>query len=253
MEDKEIFTHGGYLFVFAHPDDDVYVGHLLRKIMESGKRVRLVFLTSGDQGLGKGRRKQEVYDSCKEIGVTVKDIVFLYIPELEVLGCLREISRSVIEIAEDFEPDCVIGMDYEGGHEVHDAASFVASAVVGRLACSHYVFPVYHMEDGKRVAGQFLPDHDGKVIEVPMSFEEADVSKIHRYEAYRSQIGHFLGLEKQSPGYFQRMFAREIYRRVSMPIDYTVRPCDEIGYEKHKNGFKFSDFEKAVISVSDPC
>ena len=237
-----------YVFVFAHPDDELYCSGLMSQLIIEGKTVKAVFITNGDAGVNAESRVKELNESLDSIGVDISNIVLMAYPEKEVLTSFSAIAGSLREIIVAETPDCVIGMDFEGGHEVHDSASFLTSKSIEGLSLFHFVFPVYHMEQRLRVGAMFNP---GLEASDSIQLEAQDVNiKIKVLEAHRGQIGHFLHLQRQSPEYFQRLFSREVFRLINNPINYTLRPLAEIGYESHRNGFKFEDFKRAVENIS---
>ena len=73
--------------------------------------------------------------------------------------------------------------------------------------------------------------------------------KIKLLEAHRRQLGFYLRLQKNQDNYFVLLFHREVYRKFPVDYDFLVRPDYQIGYEYHRNGFKFSDFVEAATSV----
>lgn len=237
-----------YVFVFAHPDDEVYCCGLMHLLIDAGKMVKAVFITNGDAGVNPESRVGELKESLAAIGVKESDIILMAFPEKEVINSFSAITEALHKIIVEAAPDCVVGMDFEGGHEVHDSASFLTSKSIENLNLAHYVFPVYHVEQGRRVGALFVP---GVQATDNIQLETEDVNvKVKVLEAHRGQIGHFLHLQRQSPEYFQRLFSHEIFRLIDKPINYTIRPLDEIGYEAHRNGFKFEDFKRGVESVA---
>jgi LmbE family N-acetylglucosaminyl deacetylase len=237
-----------YVFVFAHPDDEVYCCGLMHQLIGKGKTVQAVFLTNGDAGVNAESRVGELKESLAAIGVKESNITLMAIPEKEVMTNFSTITGQLHNVMVESAPDCVVGMDFEGGHEVHDSASFITSKSIEGLSLSHYVFPVYHMEQGLRVGAMFASGLKAS-DNIPLDTQDVN-TKIKVLEAHRGQIGHFLHLQRQSRKYFQRLFSREVFRLIKNPMNYTIRPLDEIGYEAHRNGFKFEDFKRGVERVS---
>ena len=235
-----------YLFVFAHPDDEVYCCGLMHQLIDEGKTVKAIFITNGDAGVNAESRVAELKESLDAIGVQESDIILMAYPEKQVMASFSAIAKALQNIITKVAPDCIVGMDFEGGHEVHDSASFLTSKSIKGLRQTHYVFPVYHIEQGCRVGAIFAP---GLEASDNIQLNTLDVNtKIKVLEAHRGQIGHFLHLQRQSPEYFQRLFSREVFRLIEKPMDYTIRPLDEIGYEAHRNGFKYEDFKREIES-----
>jgi LmbE family N-acetylglucosaminyl deacetylase len=221
----------------------------MHRLIEKGKGVRVAYITSGDAGVNAESRESELLSALMAIGVEREATVLLGVSEKDMLSSLKKTTQTLIGHLSDTSLDCIVGMDYEGGHEVHDGASFIASSIAQNLSLPHYVFPVYHAEDGKRIGAEFLPEHN-TTDTVKLETEDVNI-KIKVLEAHRGQIGHFLHLQRQSPEYFQRLFSHEIFRRVAQSMDFTERPTKEIAYEAHRNGFKFNDFEQAIKEALD--
>ena len=40
--------HSRYLFVFAHPDDEIYSCAFMHSLVEQGKEVQIIYVTNGD-------------------------------------------------------------------------------------------------------------------------------------------------------------------------------------------------------------
>jgi len=216
----------------------------MQRSLATGKIVTVVFLTDGDLGTNPEQRKNEISASMNAIGVKPSNTFRLSIPEAEVLSRFLEIAQAIGEIAKKQPPDCVIGMDYEGGHEGHDSASFFASETARLLACPFYVFPAYHLEKDKRKNGTFLTGR--RATDTILLTDKEVELKITALEAHKGQIDHFFQLQRQSPDYFKRLFTREIFRLVSRPYDYLQPPAPQVRYEKHQNGHAFKDFYHAV-------
>jgi LmbE family N-acetylglucosaminyl deacetylase len=120
------------LAVFAHPDDEAFVGPLLSHYARRGVRVRLAIVTEGARGasprLGVGAgpemarlRAQEARCSCRALGVEppvqlgfedgglgkVSDPPDAY---------LKQVERSVRELLARERPDVVVTWGPEGGY-----------------------------------------------------------------------------------------------------------------------------------------
>ncbi len=125
---KKINQHKRYVFIFAHPDDEVYCCGLMYKLIQSGEEVSAIFITSGDAGVNAESREAEVKTSMLAIGVPENHTALLGFPEKKVPTSFPAILVSLEKKVKEFSPDCIVGMDYEGGHEVHDSASFFGLA-----------------------------------------------------------------------------------------------------------------------------
>ncbi len=238
--------HSRYLFVFAHPDDEVYTAGLIHRLVTTGKAVTTVFLTNGDAGANAEDRETELAKSMKVIGINPENTVKLGFLEKNVLRSLTAVSIALDGIVEELRPTCVLGMDFEGGHIIHDSASFVTAHIVGKYRLPHYVFPVYHLQNGQRKAALFISGRETTDV-IDLSPEEALV-KIRVLEAHAGQANHFLRLKQQDNTYLGRLKSQEIYRRIETPIDFSQPPTIELGYLR--SGVSFEDFQVAVRSVS---
>lgn len=88
MQDPKTPTEfSDYLFILAHPDDEVYTCVFISELTKSGKNVHVVYVTSGDYAgaeLGPVREK-EVHESMSLVGVPKEHVHFLHIPERELM------------------------------------------------------------------------------------------------------------------------------------------------------------------------
>lgn len=239
---KELFFSKNYLFIFAHPDDEIYCSVLLKQLIDQGKSVNVIYLTSGDSGGNPDVREQELYAVYKLIGLTREHIHLLRTPETKIFLKLSPIISAGIKITQQHDVDCVIGQDYEGGHEGHDIASFCAQEIVHRLHIrGYYIFPVYHGKPTERKGARFKPSRK-RYIEINLNHKESMLKK-HILTAYQSQQKHFDGLQQSSADYKRLLFSREQFFKVSTSIDFSKKPMQTIGYEYHRNGFSFKKFQ----------
>ncbi|HBP01484.1 MAG: hypothetical protein UY41_C0003G0001 [Candidatus Moranbacteria bacterium GW2011_GWE1_49_15] len=242
---NELLKHQKYLFLLAHPDDDVYCCVLARKLVDLGKEVYFVYATSGDLGGNPQEREKEVTIAVKNIGIVKEQVHFLRISEASLLDRLYDVVNLTLEIARKNNIDCIVGQDYEGGHEGHDAVSFCASEAM-RLSGmkNHFVFPVYYGKPGERKCAMFKPQRKDFIT---LEFSEKDRNlKKDILGVYASQRESFEKIRQSDDGYYPRLFSREVYFKINDPIDFNEKPTNEVGYEHHRNGFKFDDFKNAV-------
>lgn len=244
VDKKGIFEHSKYLFLFTHPDEETYTSALIGGLIKKGKQICIIYATSGDYyGLG-DIREGELTKSLELIGVPLENVHLLSIPEKELLDSIYAVVSRSIEIAKEFQPDCVIGQDYEGGHNGHDAVSFCAQEVARKLEIkNNFVFPVYHGIPANRKGARFKPGRKN-IITIPLIIKESDLKR-QIVEIHASQADYFNGLQKASPDYFELLFSREVYFKVEEPIDFTKRPMEEIGYE-FSGKFTFGDFRESI-------
>jgi LmbE family N-acetylglucosaminyl deacetylase len=221
----------------------------MHQLIANKKGVGVAYITSGDAGVNASSREDEILSSMQAIGINKENIHLLRFPEKAVLSSFGEISDSLRKLAQSLKPDCIVGMDYEGGHEGHDSASFLTYKLAQSLKTEHFVFSVYHSRNNQRYAGDFLPTHKATDV-IKLSTDDIGI-KIKVLEAHRGQIGHFLHLQRLNPEYFKLIFSREVFMKVKEQLDYSKKPTDEIGYESHSNGFKYENFKKAVRTLDE--
>ncbi|HSX30858.1 MAG TPA: PIG-L family deacetylase [Candidatus Saccharimonadales bacterium] len=247
MKSFNPFDFSRYLIVIAHPDDEVNCAILLSRLADQGKQAKVVLLTNGDAGMNAAGRADEMAVSLRHIGLGSDALLSLNIPEKELLSSAETANEQVLQAALEYKPDCVLSLDYEGGHEGHDMASFIAHNAALQSGTVHIVFPDYHFRDMHRHGLEFLPGRQpGYTLE--LSDEDKDL-KIKLLEAHRGQLGFYLRLQKAQDDYFVLLFKREVYRMFPHDYDFLVRPDYQIGYEYHRNGFKFDDFAKAIRPI----
>lgn len=245
MEYSELLSGNNYLLVVAHPDDELYSCALLKRLVEAGKNLHVIFITSGDAGTSPEIREKEALESMKLIGVNPNKVHFLRIQELQFPKKIKDVVQEALQIAKLNKIDFVIGQDYEGGHEGHDLASYCASEIRNQADIkSHAVYPVYHGKPAERKGARFKPTRT-EYITMKLSDDEKKL-KEQVLSVHAGQKSHFDGLQKSSSDYLDLLLSREVYFIPDSPIDYTEKPSDEVGYEFHRNGFKFRDFQAAI-------
>jgi len=242
---QNITDGNSYLFVFAHPDDEVYACALMHRLIVQGKKVHAMYATSGDAGGEAERREGELREAMQHIGVKEENLHLLRIPEKQFLDSLEKIVDVGVDIARQCNPDCVVGQDYEGGHEGHDAVSFCASEIVRLVGIeNHFVFPIYHGRPEERRGARFKSERTD-IIPLLLSSQERSL-KTQVLECHQSQQGHFDRLKLATPDYTDLLIRREVYCRIATPMNFNQKPVPDIGYEHHRNGFTFLDFLSAV-------
>jgi LmbE family N-acetylglucosaminyl deacetylase len=242
---KDFLAYNNYFFLFAHPDDEVYVISLIHRLVENKKKVVLIYATSGDGGGKAKEREKEASISLGGAGVGKNNIYFLRIPEKKLLGNLRKTVNLSLEIIKKEKCDCIFGQDYEGGHEGHDAVSFCASEL-SRLAKikNYFVFPIYHGKPWERKGARFKPQRK-EWLTLKISKKEQEIKR-KAISAHKGQQEHFASLQKSSGDYYKLLFSREVYFKIKNRVAFSRKPMAEVGYEYHRNGFKFRDFKKAL-------
>lgn len=121
----DIFSDvGRVLVVAAHPDDfEVMCGATVARLLEDGKKVRLVVTTNGEKGVKDkegvseealiSQRGSEQQLGARAIGIADEENFNLGIPDGELEATVENIGRIVYHIRQ-FKPDCIIT------HNPHD-------------------------------------------------------------------------------------------------------------------------------------
>jgi LmbE family N-acetylglucosaminyl deacetylase len=241
---KDILSYNKYLLVIPHPDDEVECASLINRIISSKKEFKIILVTNGDAGENPELRLHEMSNSVKYFGINQNDFYSLNISEKSLFENYLEIYGKVRQIVEEYKPDCLITAEYEGGHEGHDSVNFLAHQAIKEFNTVHLTYPVYHFREMKRYGVDF---QEGKKTDFTLELtEEEKELKIKLIQIHSGQIGYYLRLQKNQDNYFPLFFKRELYRVFPKDFDYLSRPEYQIGYEYHRNGFKFEDFRKAA-------
>ncbi len=136
------------LAVFAHPDDEAFVGPLLSHYARQGVRVHLAIVTDGAKG-GSPRtgisagpetarvRAEEARCSCHELGIEAPTLLGFEDDELgrandPPAGYLAEVVRAIRTLLAQVRPDAVVtwGPDGGYGHPDHRLVSAVVTQAV---------------------------------------------------------------------------------------------------------------------------
>ncbi len=126
------------LGVWAHPDDETFASGTFAKLAAKGKRVLLVYATSGDAGrdrtnrglsgesLGQ-EREQEMRNAAKALELSTEPL-FLRYPDGKVYDYWDEVIGSVRSIIAKTSPAVVITFGPDGyyGHADHIAVGQIA-------------------------------------------------------------------------------------------------------------------------------
>ncbi|HXB55495.1 MAG TPA: PIG-L family deacetylase [Vicinamibacteria bacterium] len=134
--------------MFAHPDDEIFVGPLLSHYARRGARVRLAIVTDGEKGASPRAgvpagpelariRAEEARCSCRALGIEAPDLLGFKDGELGRLsnppaGYLAEVVRAIRRLFVQFRPDVVITWGPEGGygHADHRLVGAVVTQIV---------------------------------------------------------------------------------------------------------------------------
>ena len=244
------------IFVFAHPDDDVFISGMMKKHLVSGLGIRAVWLTSGGYLGGRRRREQELTLATSELGLSSEDYNLLRFPDLGLTAAMNEAASELSEIFREFKPNTIFVTAFEGGHPDHDAANFIVyeARFRAQLDCGVFEFPLYNG------AGSFLtwrwrinsfPPGGPETIFQPL--EDIEINcKYNAMRIYSSQWMYMVPARlTRSRGVLKSR--GEPYRTCPAGRDHSIPPHrGKLNYERWFNSFmriKFTDFARAVGKV----
>ncbi len=135
------------LAVFAHPDDEVFLGPLLSHYARQGARVHLAVVTDGAKGSPRAGvaaaedlatvRASEVRCSCRALGIEPPTLLGFKDDELgrpndPPTGYLNEVVHAVRTVLGQVKPDVVVTWGPEGGygHPDHRLVGAVVTQLV---------------------------------------------------------------------------------------------------------------------------
>jgi N-acetylglucosamine malate deacetylase 1 len=245
-----------YLFLFAHPDDEVLIAGTMKSLLSAGAFIHAAWISSGDYFGGRHRREGELAAAMRILGVPEHRVSLLRLPSLGLLRRLPECCDRVAEIINSTGPDTIIVTAFEGGHPDHDAVNFIAYAGLGMTSVRAELveFPLYNgtgpfYKFGWKINGFPL---DGKeVLFCPL--DDASIRcKYEMMRAYSSQWMYMLPARLACRR--SRMLSRgEPYRRCPDDRDHALPPAlGKVHYERWFNRFlriRFKEFRAAVLDA----
>ena len=223
--ETELPDYESYAVVLTHPDDEVYGAATFQRLAQAGRSVNLLYVTDGNAGGATAEvRRRELEESAALLGNV--GLTQLGIPETVLWEQADAAVESVVNCLTDMRPDCVIGHDYEGGHNMHDFASFCAFLGAQSAEASFWTFPSYYGLPEHRFWNQFIPgrgpDHIQELTDKDRGLKQAVIAAHASQAAFFDRI-----LESSSVNAFLN---REVFRRAE-DTDYTTPPTDPLGYE----------------------
>ncbi len=242
-----------FVFVFAHPDDDVFISGLMKRLISLSIKTLGVWLTSGGYFGGQERRENELRKASSVLGLSSDHCEMLRFPDLGLINSMDLAVSKLSEILRLYRPRNIFVTAFEGGHPDHDAANFIVYEAKFRsqLDCRIFEFPLYNG------SGSFLtwrwrinsfPPGGPQTVFQPLSSIEIDCkSKIMKI--YSSQWMYMIPAHLARSRY-TLINQGEPYRLCPDNRDHTVPPhIGKLNYERWFNSFmkiQFRDFTEAV-------
>lgn len=194
--------YGRRILVLApHPDDEIVgCGIAMRRALSQGAAVRVAFLSDGipaahllwpwqrpARGRRCVRRRREAEACARLLGHAIA--LWNDIPTRTVREHLLELASLLRRLVAEIKPDAIWVPAYEGGHQDHDAAHFLA----GRLGATGSVweFAEYNRAGG-RVRSHAFPRLRGDEVAVTLSPEERRLKRdlLNIYGSERANLRH---------------------------------------------------------------
>jgi LmbE family N-acetylglucosaminyl deacetylase len=136
------------LAVFAHPDDETFVGPVLARYAREGVKVYLAIATDGEKGVNEHAhipggaalakvRHEEAACSCRQLGI--EPPIFFALSDGELGAITNPLAKNVQAVADDVEnlitkldPDVIVtwGPDGGYGHPDHRLVSDAVTQVI---------------------------------------------------------------------------------------------------------------------------
>ena len=169
-----------YLFMFAHPDDEVLITGTMKQLLDHGAEVDAAWVTCGDYFGNIETRLRELARVTAILGLKENSIHLLRLPDLGLVSMLNQAADKVADMLKSVKPDVIFSNAYEGGHPDHDAVNFLAYEASYRagLKPKLYEFPLYNATGSIlyfRWRLNAFPDDGVPVLHNPLSKSEIRV------------------------------------------------------------------------------
>lgn len=242
-----------YLFMFAHPDDEVLISGTMKQLIDQGAEVVAAWVTCGEYFGNIETRLRELARVIALLGLKENSVHLLRLPDLGLVSMLDQAADTVADMLKSVKPDAIFANAYEGGHPDHDAVNFLAYEASCRadLKPKLYEFPLYNATGSIlyfRWRVNAFPNDGIPVLHNPLSKSEIKC-KLLTIRTYVSQW-MYMAPARLVVSRFRLASVGEPYRICPPDRDHTKRPHEGmLSYERWVNSFmkiKFPDFRKAV-------
>tara|TARA_A100001015_G_C14869691_1_gene663808 strand:- start:396 stop:1025 length:630 start_codon:yes stop_codon:yes gene_type:complete len=154
------------LILAPHPDDEVVgTGILIKKKSLIGCKIHILFLTNGvieKSEMWPWARKNHSFLLQKRLNEMQRSLTFLNVKEYFLQNIPTRTLRNQIKatfnilkkLLEKWSVDSVFVPAYEGGHQDHDIANYIASKF--KNIVNVYEFPEYNYHSGIIRSNQFI-------------------------------------------------------------------------------------------------
>ncbi len=252
----EILSHARYLFLFAHPDDDVLIAGTMRTLLDRCADITCCWATSGGIMGGGARREEELHDAMEILGLERDRRRLLRHTDSRVTTELDRFVESTADLIREISPDAIVADAFEGGHPDHDSVNFAAYEAKARAGSDArlYEFPLYNgsgpLRHWRWRINDFPPG--GPPTRFTELNDDAIRTKHAMMRAYASQRFYMAFARKVTSPAVMRMRG-EPYRLCPEDRDHAARPHPgKLNYERWFSAFlrtKFEDFQAAVYEA----
>ena len=209
------------LLLSPHPDDEVVgAGAAIGRARAEGSRVLVAFLTTGvpdirvlwpwqraGHAARVARRRVEAEDAARSLGFAVA--LIQDIPTRHLKSHLAATRAALLDIVAREHVDTIWAPAYEGAHQDHDAASFLAWTLRDRAPVWEFA---EYTNQGGRARSQDFPCASGAEVVLALTPDEV-AAKRRALGAYPSERGNLKHIEA----------AREVFRPFA-GYDYAKPP-----------------------------
>ena len=129
-----------YLYLLAHPDDEVVAsGGTIRKLVNNGDQVRVVLATKGQAGKGANKRIEEFKKSCEILGVSDYKLLGYQDGEINNKLVWGRLEQDFIDEINSYKPEAVVTFDHSGWYFHLDHVGVSLAGVRGVDKAQHKV------------------------------------------------------------------------------------------------------------------
>ena len=202
-----------YLFLLAHPDDEVVAsGGTIRRLADQGDEIVVILATKGEAGKGKTDRIKEFNRSCEILGIQKTEVLNFKDGEINNKLVWGKLELTFIEKIEKYKPDIVMTFDHSGWyfHLDHVGVSIAATRAVqhAKHKIQALMFILFH-PSGIQLKWPYVYQTKLPVTHI-VNIRLVIKQKVRAMEAHESQTMGFLPLMKKgkmSKEYFQLVLA----------------------------------------------
>lgn len=152
-----------WLFVLAHPDDEIAVAGWMHTLVQVGARVCVAWAHHTPV------RRDESEAAMRRIGVPESNLTFGPFADRHFVDSLGELEYWVAELVDRCAPHQVVSHAWEQGHLDHDSLAFAVSRVVpGSLEAPYY----HHYAKWVQTIGQFADPEGAECYDLPPATAE---------------------------------------------------------------------------------